>query len=88
VSDAELPDVPARVADPARVHQVFQWMLSGASEHDILDAARHEWPDVDTKPLIVAAVARLEQSGQANGTIVLGSGRCWRPETTRAPSAP
>jgi hypothetical protein len=48
VSDAELPDVPARVADPARVHQVFQWMLSGASEHDILDAARHEWPDVDT----------------------------------------
>src|SRR3954452_8315929 len=45
---------PGVIADEAgRAHQVFTWILNGASERDILGAIELYWPGQDPKPLII-----------------------------------
>lgn len=65
--------------DPARVHQLRNWILDGASEHDISEAVKATWPDADAKPLIVAAIASLTKAGEVDPSLVRG----WCIEATR-----
>lgn len=70
----------AKVAPPAdRVHEVFGWVLSGASEYEVTEAIAKTWPDAEPRPLIVAAVARIAESGEADTGILKG----WCIEATR-----
>lgn len=65
--------------DPARVNQVFKWILAGATDHDILEAVAQSWPGADAKPLIVIALEKIRGSGQVDRQTVLG----WCFEATR-----
>lgn len=75
MNDPDTPGTDLAVIDdlPAKqVNQVFRWILSGASEHDIVEAIAAAWPDSDARPLIVAAVAKIAESASLDGNIVLG----------------
>ena len=65
--------------DPTRVNQVFKWILTGATEHDIAEAIATSWPKAEAQPLIVAAVEKLRAAGQVDQQCVLG----WCFEATR-----
>lgn len=62
-----------------RIAQVFTWILSGASEHEITDAISTTWPDAESMPLIVAAMQRIAKSADAESDVILG----WCIESTR-----
>jgi hypothetical protein len=59
-------------SDPAKVDQVFKWILSGATENDVLEAIAQAWPDEKAKPLIVAAIDQLRKAAQFDPDLVLG----------------
>jgi hypothetical protein len=62
-----------------RVNQVFGWILSGASEHEINQAIETNWPGAKAKPLIVAAMTRIARTGEADPETVRG----WCLEASR-----
>ena len=62
-----------------RVGQVFDWILSGASEFEIVQAVESTWPSASVKPLIVDAMQRIADSGCAEGDTLRG----WCIEATR-----
>jgi hypothetical protein len=68
-----------KTSEADRVHQVFQWILSGASEHEIAQAIAEKFPNVGAKPLIVSAMKRIEKSADADASVVRG----WAIESTR-----
>ncbi len=75
MNDPATPSTDLALIDnlPAKqVNQVFRWILSGASEHDIVEAIAQAFPDSDARPLIVQAVAKIAESASLNGDIVLG----------------
>ena len=75
MNDPQAPGKDLAVIDDPptkQVNQVFRWILSGASEHDIVEAIAAAWPDSDARPLIVAAVAKIAESASLDGNIVLG----------------
>ena len=65
--------------DAGRVSQVFKWVLSGATEHDIGEAIQQAWPGEQPRPLIVAAIAQLRKAADFDPDLVLG----WCFESTR-----
>jgi len=67
------------VLDNTQVYQVYQWILQGANEHDVCEAALVQWPDIDARPLILAAVQTLRDAGAVDREVVLG----WCVEATR-----
>jgi hypothetical protein len=48
---------------PEHVNQVFEWILAGATEHDVKDSVATEYPGTDPMPLIVAAITRFQEAG-------------------------
>lgn len=56
----------------ARVNQVFAWILSGATEHEVSEAIAAAWPDAKPKPLIVAAIQRIRESAAIDAETVTG----------------
>lgn len=70
------PDALAKIS---RVHQVTQWILSGASQHDITEAIAANFPGAQAEPLIVAAMTDLAKAGEAEPALVRG----WCIEATR-----
>ena len=74
---AEPPAEPAHAlatldTDAARVNQVFQWIVQGATEHDILEAMRQAWPQTAHAPLLLAAIDKIRDSSQIDAVTVLG----------------
>ena len=61
-----------------RVHQVVQWILSGASEFEITEAAEKLW-NVEARPLIVKAMAAIVRDGDGDPSTV----RAWAVQATR-----
>jgi hypothetical protein len=43
---------------------VLQWLIGGASEHDIVEALRHKYPDADARQTIAAVRDHLAVEGQ------------------------
>lgn len=70
---------PHAAIDPARLNQVFKWILSGATEHDIAEAVAQSWPGQDAQPLIVGAILKIKASADFDQAAVIGF--CF--ETTR-----
>ena len=68
---AELATKPP-VTHEDRVHQVFQWIIGGASEREIEQAAAKEWPDVKVRPLIVTAMKGIAKSARPDPETVEG----------------
>jgi len=68
---------PAKAADPAA--QVYDWIIAGASEAQIIETVEKLWPEADARPLIVSAMKRLGATAGASRELVLG----WCIEATR-----
>lgn len=51
---------------------MFQWILTGASEHQIKEAIDNAWPGQEAQPLIVAAVDELRKSGDFETGVIRG----------------
>jgi len=73
------PALVSTKCDPEQLHQVYSWILAGASEHEIVEAARQQWPDLDARPLILCAADELAKAGDADPAILYG----WCIESTR-----
>ena len=48
------------------------WIVAGATEHQVAEAIKTHWPAAEVKPLIVAAIEQLRQSGQLDVKVVRG----------------
>ncbi len=69
------------LAKPAdKIHQVFQWIVAGHSEHDIVESIEAKWPGDRARPLIIAAMKRIASSGDADPSSVRG----WCIEAARS----
>jgi hypothetical protein len=66
--------IKSAVSHEDRVHQVFQWIIGGASEREIEQAAAKEWPDVKCRPLIVTAMKGIAKSARPDPEAVEGWG--------------
>ena len=62
-----------------QVNQIVKWILTGATEDDVLEAIQTAWPDSKPKPLIVAAIEKIRVAGDFDKQVVLG----WCFEATR-----
>jgi hypothetical protein len=65
--------------DTGRVEQVVRWIAGGASESEIVEAIRHNWPEAEQRPLIIAALTQIAEQSQAQPDLVLG----WCLQSTR-----
>lgn len=69
---------PAKPRDPAA--QVLDWLLSGASQRDILAAVAAHYPGADAPALIAAATKDVEKAAASPESVLLG----WCIEATRS----
>lgn len=69
---AGLPAVIPRRVDPAAVHQVFLWIVQGATEYQVRESIAQEFPAENGDALIVAAVDKIGEAAN------------YQPETMRA----
>jgi len=51
-------------ATPPAPVAVLQWLVSGASEHDIVEALRAKYPDADARQTLAAVREHLAAEGQ------------------------
>lgn len=65
IREPQTPTPPAPVA-------VVQWLISGASEHDVLEALRARYPDADPQATMAAVADHLAAEGQPNGHALRG----------------
>lgn len=63
----------------APAEQVYKWILEGASEADIRDAIKTNWPKQKAEPLIKTALARLIEASDSPADVMRG----WCIEATR-----
>lgn len=69
----ELTAAAPAVGDQSKkVHQVFLWIISGATEHQIHEAIALEWPAADARPLSVAAMARITEAADFDAKTIRG----------------
>ena len=59
-------------SEPARINQVWHWILEGATEFDILEAMQQAWPEADHAALLIGAVNKIRESSRLDPTTVLG----------------
>lgn len=76
---AAAPASRALVRTSDRVNQVLAWIVAGASEHEITEAAETNWPGAKARALIVGAMKRLAAAADADADSVRG----WAIEATR-----
>lgn len=69
---------PPPPLDP--IAQVFGWIISGAAEHEIIEAIDKLWPDAKPKPLIAAAMKRITAEADVDRATLMG----WCIAATRA----
>lgn len=55
---------PDKKEQAERIHQVFLWIIQGATEHQVAQAIAEQWPDAKSQPLIVAAMNAIITSGE------------------------
>ena len=60
----------AKPLDPAST--VFDWIIEGASEHELVEKIQTTWPDLKIKPMIVAAFMRISKDADADLSTVYG----------------
>jgi hypothetical protein len=60
------------------VSHVFDWIVTGAAEHQIIASIKQYWPEQSPEPLIVAAYDRLTKSADPDRVAVHG----WCVEAT------
>lgn len=68
-AEAKPPAAP-KTPTPEQIHQVVKWIVQGASEHDIAEAAKNHWPEQDSRPLIVEAMKELVRSAEPSADLV------------------
>jgi hypothetical protein len=61
-----------RMTDADRIEEVFNWILSGITEHALIKKIEETWPEVDRRPLIIQAVKRFSSCEHLNPTAVMG----------------
>ena len=64
--------IAKRITEADRIEEVFKWILSGITEHELNKKIDETWPDVDKQPLIVQAVKRFSDNEHLNPTAVMG----------------
>lgn len=66
------PDAaPPAVPPPAPV-AVLQWLLTGASEADVVEALRAKYPTADVKATLAAVADHLASEGNPNRDVLRG----------------
>jgi hypothetical protein len=60
------------VSEAARVNQVYRWILEGATEFDILEAAQQAWPEAANAEILLAAISKIKESARIDGQTVAG----------------
>ena len=55
-----------------RLQHVLMWIVAGGTEHQVAEAIRRHWPDVDAKPLILKAIDEFRKSGNLEKGVVRG----------------
>lgn len=69
-AQAAAPAIPPQDAD--KVHQVFLWVIQGATEHQVKQAIADQWPDIDAMPLITQVIEDLKKQGELDVLSVKG----------------
>jgi hypothetical protein len=64
---------------PAQVNQILKWILAGASEFEIAEAAAAQWPGASLGPILTEAATHLVRAGQINQAVQLE----WCIESTK-----
>lgn len=59
-------------ADAATLHQVTAWILSGASEFEIIETIATKYPDAKARPLILTALKQIAKQGTPDISLVKG----------------
>jgi hypothetical protein len=65
--------------DSVAARKVFDWIVAGHCEHDIVEAIATQFAGSDAKPLIAAAMAQLTNAGKADPDLIRG----WSLESAR-----
>jgi hypothetical protein len=63
---------PAAEADPPPAVAVVQWLITGASEHDVLEALKAKYPDADTMKTLAAVRRHFAAEGQPDTDALRG----------------
>jgi len=58
--------------DPDKVHQVFKWVVAGATKRDIEEAISKQFPSDPAMPLILAVMGQLHEAGQFDAQTIQG----------------
>ncbi len=57
---------------PDVLGQIRVWILQGATEHDISEAIADKWPDVDSKPAIIATMEQISKTANFDQESLVG----------------
>lgn len=58
--------------DPDKVHQVFKWIIAGATKRDIEGAIAQQFPNEAPMPLILAVMEQLHEAGKFDAQTIQG----------------
>lgn len=65
--------------DAVAARKVFDWIVAGHCEHDIIEAIQQQFPNASVRPLIAHAMTQLTQAGKADPDLIRG----WSLESAR-----
>jgi hypothetical protein len=57
---------------PDRVAQVYQWIITGASEFEIVEAVEKTWPGAKARPLILSAIKKIANNASPDADTING----------------
>jgi hypothetical protein len=63
---------PAESQSPDPVNQIYGWIISGASEADIVEAIKASWPNRNARPLIAQAIERFAEEADVTEDLMRG----------------
>jgi hypothetical protein len=67
-----MADDQTLTAPPPPAVAVLQWLITGASEHDIAEALRVKYPDADPRKTMAAVRERLAAEGNPDADALRG----------------
>jgi hypothetical protein len=71
MADAESRIAPTPAAPPAAV-AVVQWLITGASEHDVLEALKAKYPTANARNTMIAVRDHFAAEGQPDTDALRG----------------
>jgi hypothetical protein len=71
-SSAALPARTDPSFDPGAVEQARKWLLSGASDVDLIEALRTAYPGADVPALVTHVLEKVRLSGELDKRLVRG----------------